>query len=152
MKREITFAAVDGTIDESSAGKKGPPQQWHRTCMTSEAALSGVPVLSLMGHLTLVHSYRIATRVAVFSKSGIETVQTEGATISHHIPFPPQLTVTLKAAEMAHVPGSSLGLCAFVCKDNLETRERLKHTLPFMKTNLHFQLPTRQSGDFNMDW
>lgn len=102
--------------------------------MASEAALSGVPVLPFVGHLPLVHPYRVAARVAVLGESGVEAVQAEGAAVPHHVPLPSQLTVALEAAEVAHVPSSSLGLRALVREDYLEVKERLKYTRHFQET------------------
>lgn len=88
--------------------------------MAPETALSGMPMLALVGHLSLVHTYRIATRITVFRKSGIKTVEAEGASISHHVSLPAELAVALEAAKMSHVPGSTFGFGAFISKDYLK--------------------------------
>ena len=44
-----------------------------------------------------------------------------GSSLLHDVALAPQHCLTLKAAEMSHVPVSSLSLCALVCKDDLET-------------------------------
>lgn len=112
--------------------------------MALETGLCGMPVLSFMRHLPLVHAYGLTTCITVLGKSGIKAMKAEGTSVPHHIPLPSKLTVTLEAAEMAHVPGTTFGFCTFISKDYLQKiRNRLilkavhnNYTLKQKKVNL----------------
>ena len=113
-----------GAVDESLSGQEGSPEQGRVARVAPKAALRGVPVLSLVRHLSLVDADGVPARVAVFREGGVEAVQAEGSAVPHHVPLPAQLTVALEAAEVAHVPRSSLGLRALVGKNDLEKKKK----------------------------
>lgn len=91
--------------------------------MAPETVLCGVPMLSLVGHLPLVHPYGVPTGIAVLGEGRVETVQAKRSTVPHHVAFATELSVALEAAEVSHVPGSALGFGAFVGEDYLEVEE-----------------------------
>lgn len=116
------FATMDGTVDEPFSRKKRSPEQRNMARVASKAAFGGMPVLTLVGHLTLVDADGITAGVTVFGKGGIETVQAERASVSHDVPFTAQLSIAFKTTEMPHVPRSTFSFCTFIGKNYLITR------------------------------
>lgn len=94
-------------------------EQGHSTRVAAEAALGGVPVLTLVAHLALVDADRVATRVAELGKEAVEAAKAEGPTVPHDVPLAAQLLVALEARKMFHVPRAALGLGALVGQNNL---------------------------------
>jgi len=88
--------------------------------VAAEAALGGVPVLTLVAHLALVNANPVATRVAELGKQAVKAAQAEGPSVAHDVAFAAQLLVALETRKMLHVPRAALGLCALVRKDNLQ--------------------------------
>lgn len=78
-----------------------------------------MPMLAFVSHLTLVNANGIPARVAVLGKHGIEAVQAEGPAVTHDVPLSSQLSITLEAGEVFHVPRTALSLRTFVRQDNL---------------------------------
>lgn len=87
--------------------------------MTTEAVLSGVPVLALVAHLPLVDAYGLAARVTVLGEHGVEAVQTERPAVTHDVALAAELSFTFRAGKVFHMPGSALCLCALISQDNL---------------------------------
>lgn len=80
-----------------------------------------MPVLAVIGHLTLVNSYMLGTGITIFSIQGLKAVAAVGSSLLHDVALAPQHRLTLKAAEVSHVPMPSFSLCALICKDDLIT-------------------------------
>lgn len=89
--------------------------------VAGEAALRGVPVLSLVRHLSLVDADGLAARVAVLREAAVEAGQAVGACLAHDVPLPAQLLGALRAGEVFHVPRAPLRLRALVRQDYLIT-------------------------------
>lgn len=69
---------------------------------------------------TLVHTDGLSAGVTVLGKHGIKAVKAEGSTIPHYVSLTTQMTVTLEAGEMLHVPRPALSLRALVSQDDLQ--------------------------------
>lgn len=82
---------------------------------------SSPPILQAPGCLTNV----LPACIAIFCIEAFITTAAIGATLAHDVSLPTQGLLTLKAAEMAHVPVTAFGFCALICKDDLfrESRE-----------------------------
>lgn len=91
--------------------------------MAREAALRGVPVLALVGHLALVDADGLPAGVAVLGEAVVEAGQAVGPRLAHDVPLPAQLARALRAREVLHVPRAALRLRALVCQDYLLTME-----------------------------
>lgn len=61
----------------------------------------------------------LPTGLTVFGIERLETATAEGAPILHDVPLPSQGRLTLKAAEVFHVPVATLRFCALIGKNNL---------------------------------
>ena len=83
-----------------------------------------MPVLTIMAHLTLIHSNYLATVVTVLGKHGIKTAEAVGLALAHYLALTAQLMIALKAGKMLHVPGSSLRFGAFIGEDYLKEKKR----------------------------
>lgn len=66
----------------------------------------------------------LPTRITVLRIEAFIAAAAVGSALAHDVPLPAQRLLTFKAAEVAHVPVSALGLCAFICKDYLAGWER----------------------------
>lgn len=87
--------------------------------MAGKASFCGVPVLSLVGHLSLVDADGLAARVAVLGEAGVEAGKTVGARLAHDVALPAQLARALRAREVFHVPRAPFRLRALVSQDYL---------------------------------
>lgn len=67
----------------------------------------------------------LGTGVTVFCVQGLEAVAAVGPSFLHDVALAPQHSLTLKAAEVSHVPVPPLSFRALVCKDDLETGKSL---------------------------
>jgi len=127
-------------------GQKGFSQQRDLAGGAAEAGVGGVPMLTLVRHLTLINANRISTGVAILGVHGFETPAAEGAAIPHDVSLAPQLRVAFEAAEMSHVPTSSFGFSAFIRENDFVTScttrlqylcmvSSTKHIAVFMEVN-----------------
>lgn len=80
-------------------------------------------MLSVVAHLSLVHSDGLSAVVAVLGKHRVEAGQAKGLSIAHYVPLTAQLFVAFEAGEVLHVPRSSFRLGALICQDYLEWEE-----------------------------
>lgn len=76
-------------------------------------------MLTLVRHLTLVDTNRLAAPVAVLGKERVEAGKTERPAGSHDVPAAAQLLLTFGASEVGHVPCPALRFCALVSEDEL---------------------------------
>ena len=70
--------------------------------------------------LTLINANNFSTGIAVLGEHAVEAGQAVGPPFPHDVPLAPELSVTLEAGEVEHVPGSALGLGTLVGEDDLE--------------------------------
>ena len=70
--------------------------------------------------LTLINANNFSTGIAVLGKHAVKAGQAVGPTLSHDVALASELSVAFEAREMEHVPGSALGLCTLVGKNDLE--------------------------------
>lgn len=70
-------------------------------------------------------TYMLGTGVTIFCIQGLKAVAAVGPAFLHDVALAPQNSLTLKAAEVSHVPVSPLSFRALVCKDDLETGKSL---------------------------
>ena len=78
-----------------------------------------MPMLSIVTHLTLIDTYRLATKIAIFSKHVIKAAETIRLSLTHNVPLTAQLLIAVKACKVLHMPSSSLRFRAFIRKNNL---------------------------------
>jgi hypothetical protein len=78
-----------------------------------------MPMLSVMTHLTLIHTDGLATIVAVLRKHVVETAETVRLALSHNVSLTAQLFIAVKARKMFHVPSSTLSLGTLIGKNYL---------------------------------
>ena len=90
-RRWLALAAGDAAVDGTAPRQEGPAQEGRAAGSTAEAALVGVPVLTLVRHLTLVHADWLATAVAVLGERRVEAVKTVGPALAHHVALTAQL-------------------------------------------------------------
>lgn len=90
--------------------------------MAREAALRGVPVLALVGHLALVDADGLPARVAVLREAAVEAGQAVGPRLPHDVALPAELLGALRAGEVLHVPRAAFRLRALVGEDDLRKR------------------------------
>ena len=81
-------------------------------------------MLTLVAHLSLVDSNRIAAMFAIFGKHRIETTQTVWFSVAHDVPLAAQLIIAFRTREMLHMPSSSFGFGAFVREDYLRNNNQ----------------------------
>lgn len=74
-----------------------------------------MPVLALIGHLTLVYTYVFPTGVTVLCIEGLIAGAAVRPALSHDVPLSPQRCLTLKTTEVLHVPVSALCLRTLIC-------------------------------------
>lgn len=82
--------------------------------MAGEASFGSMPVLSLVGHLSLVDADGFPASVAVLSEAVVEAGQAVGARVAHDVPLAAELARALRAREVLHVPSATLRLRALV--------------------------------------
>lgn len=80
-----------------------------------------MPMLALIGHLALVNANVFPAGIAVLCIEALIAAAAVGATLAHDVPLSAKCLFTLKAAEVAHVPVATFGLCTLICKDDLIT-------------------------------
>lgn len=80
-----------------------------------------MPMLSFVTHLSLIHTDRFPTRIAVFGEHSIEAVQAKGPPIPHYVPLAPELSLAFGTREVFHVPGPSFRFRTLVGEDNLQS-------------------------------
>lgn len=78
-----------------------------------------MPVLALIRHLTLVYTDVLSAGVAVFGVQRLVAAAAVWSTLSHDVALAAQSRLTLKTAEMLHVPVPALRLRTLVRKDDL---------------------------------
>lgn len=89
--------------------------------MTLEAAFRSVPVLTFVGHLSLINPDVFTARVTVFREHSLETHTAIWPPFLHDVALTPKLSITFKATEVLHVPAPPFSLCALISKYNLIT-------------------------------
>ena len=102
--------------------------------MALEALIRCVPVLTLVGHLTLVNADVLSARVAVLGVHVLEARAAVRTSVAHDVALAAHLTVALVAAEMLHVPTAPLRLRALVSEDNLQRKNKFLKSQIFMIT------------------
>lgn len=65
----------------------------------------------------------VAAGLAIFRVQTLEAAAAEWAAVLHNVPLSPQHGITLKAAEVFHVPVATFSFCAFISKNNLKFEE-----------------------------
>jgi hypothetical protein len=78
-----------------------------------------MPMLAIMTHLTLVHTNRFSTIIAILGKHVIEASETIRFAFSHDVSLTAQLLIAIEACKMAHVPRTTLSFCAFISQNYL---------------------------------
>ena len=73
--------------------------------------------------ITLINSNGLTTSITILSKHAVKAGQAVGSTLPHDIPLSSQVSVTLKAGKMFHMPGSTLRLCTLIREDYLKLIE-----------------------------
>lgn len=81
-----------------------------------------MPMLPIIGHLSMIHTNMFAAGFAVLCIEGLEASTAEGPSVLHDVSLPTEDSLTLEATEMLHVPVAAFSLCALVCKNDLVTR------------------------------
>ena len=81
--------------------------------------VGGVPVLVIIGDLTLLNTNTLATRGAVLHVNLLETLATVGLGRLHEVALTTQQLVAVEAGEVGHVPGATLSLRTLVGEDDL---------------------------------
>jgi hypothetical protein len=94
--------------------------------MTFKTVWCGVPMLTFMGHLSLIYAYVFPTRITELREHSLKTHTTEWSAFSHYISLSTKLGVALETREMFHMPATSLCLCTFISKNNLKTLQKGK--------------------------
>jgi len=80
-----------------------------------------MPVLPVIRHLGVVNPDMLPTGFTVLRVQRLKTAAAERAAILHDVPLSSQGRLTLKAAEVLHVPMATLGFCALISKNDLIT-------------------------------
>ena len=88
--------------------------------MALEAVGSRVPVLTFVGHLSLVHANVLPTGITEFRKHSLKAYTTKWSAITHDVALTPELSVALETGEVLHVPAPCFRLCALISKDYLQ--------------------------------
>jgi len=88
---------------------------------TRKAGVCGVPVHSVVAHLTLVDADSASAGIAGLGVEGLETQAAVGTRRSHDVPFTSEMSLTLKTLEVTHVPTLTLRLSALVREYYLNT-------------------------------
>lgn len=88
---------------------------------TTEAALSGVPVQAIVGHLSMVHTDMVPTGLTVFSVERLKASATVRSSILHNVALPTQNCLAFETGEVLHVPVATLSFRALISKDDLIT-------------------------------
>lgn len=94
-------------------------------CVRLHRSPSSSCVLQCTHSLTLIHSDGLPASVAVLGKHGVEAMEAKRSSIPHNISLSTQLSITLEAGEMFHVPSSSLRLCTLISQDDLKMNSAL---------------------------
>ena len=68
----------------------------------------------------MINPNGLAAGIAILGEHAVKAGQAVGPALAHDVPLPAQVAVTLEAGKVLHVPGASLGLCAFVREDYLK--------------------------------
>lgn len=78
-----------------------------------------MPVLTFVGHLSLVYPDVFTTSVTVLREHSLETHTAVRSPLLHDVALAPKLSVALETAEVLHVPASTFCLSALVRKNYL---------------------------------
>lgn len=84
-----------------------------------------MPVLTVVAHLTLVHSDGLAAVIAVLGEHVVEASETVRLALSHDVSLTAQLLIAVEACEVLHVPRSTLSLGALVGQNYLNERRKM---------------------------
>ena len=152
----LSFAAGDGAVDETSLGQEGSAEQCGVAVLAGETGVGGVPVLTLVAHLscrtkhyislpshfpsqlTLIHPDGFPAGVAVLSEHAVEAGEAVRTALSHDVSLTAQVSVALEASEVFHVPGSALGFSALVGENYLKQNinlEKLPSATPLFRVS-----------------
>lgn len=128
LQRRVTGVGVIGVLaqragpgaeDEPRSREEGAPQQRQLAAGAAETRLHGVPVLTLVCHLTLIYTYVISAGIAVLCVQGLVAAAAVRSALSHDVSLTAQRSLALKTAEVLHVPVSCLCLRTFIRQNNL---------------------------------
>jgi hypothetical protein len=98
-----------------------------------------MPVLAIVSHLSLVHPDMFPTAITVLCIHALKTLAAVGPAFSHDVPLSSKLLVTLKTAEMLHVPATPFSLRTLIRKDDLITGSTAWFQgLGMMTSTVHF--------------
>ena len=152
----LSLAAGDGAVDQTSLGQERSSQQCGVAVLAGETGVGGVPVLTLVAHLscrrkhyktllspsqsssqlTLIHPDGFPAGVAVLSEHAVEAGEAVRPALPHDVPLAAQVSVALEAGEVFHVPGSTLGFGALVGENYLKQNinlEKLPSATPLFR-------------------
>lgn|SRR6218665_136348 len=92
--------------------------------IAAEACVACMPVMPLVGHLTLVNSYGASTTITVFRIQSFKAVATVWLTVAGHVTLATKRPVTLGAHEVLCVPTTTFSLGTFIRENDLEEEKR----------------------------
>jgi hypothetical protein len=78
-----------------------------------------MPMLVLVGNLSLIDADRLAARCTIFDVHLLEALATVGFRHFHEIALAAQKFVTVKACKVSHMPAAAFSFSAFVAKNYL---------------------------------
>ena len=101
-------------VDASDARQERLPDERPGAGVTREAGVGGVPVASVVAHLTLVDADRTCARVARLGVKRLEARAAVGARRTHDVALTAEVLFALETLEVTHVPALALRLRTLV--------------------------------------